>query len=167
MSPQTALAITTLEDAIHRPHRLQLKSAAVKLELELPGPRGFGKGVRLRVFDISRDGCLAVVDGPAHFEETPPAEEFRLERGPGRTYPVRRLAGVMQREDGAVTVRAGTEVVLHETSGGDREWAAIDSASVVRFTPDEQNNRLWLGFHFDRVVPEVQRDLEQLVYAAA
>jgi len=167
MSPQTALAITAFEDAIHRPHRLQLESAAVKLELELPGPRGFGEGVRLRVFDISRDGCLAVMDGPARFEETPPTEEFRLERGPGRSYPVRRLAGVVRRKDSPVTVRAGTEVVLHETSKGDREWAAIDRASVVRFTPDEQNNRLWLGFHFDRVVPEVQRNLEDLVYAAA
>jgi hypothetical protein len=37
----------------------------------------------------------------------------------------------------------------------------------VRVTPDPENNRLWLGFHFNRVVPEMQQDLDHLVYDAA
>jgi len=166
-NPAAALAITALEDTIHRPHRLQMERAPVKLELELPGERGFGKGVRLRVFDISRDGCLAVLEGPARFEETAPGEEFRLERGPDRTYPVHRLNGVVRQEASSFAIRPGTELILHDTSHDDREWAAIDGASVVRTSPDEKNNRLWLGFHFDRVVPEVQQELEELIYSAA
>lgn len=163
----TALAITTLEEAIHRPHRLQLDRTPIDLELELPGVRGFGKGVRLHVFDISRDGCLAVMKGPARFEETAPPEEFQLERGPGRTYGVRRLAGVIHREDGDFTVRPDTELVLHDTTKGDRDWAAIDSAGIVRFTPEAETGRLWLGFHFDRMAPEVQQELENRVHHAA
>jgi hypothetical protein len=165
--PAAALAITALEDTIHRPHRLQLERAPIKLELELPGERGFGKGVRLRVFDISRDGCLAVLNGPACFEETAPGEEFRLDRGGDRVYPVRRLSGVVRQEGSSFAIRPGTELILHDTSHDDREWAAIDGASVVRATPDEKNNRLWLGFHFDRVMPEVQQELEELIYSAA
>ncbi|HUW55559.1 MAG TPA: hypothetical protein VMZ92_02915 [Planctomycetota bacterium] len=166
-NPGAALAVTRLEEAIHRPHRRQLERSPLRLELELPGVRGFGEGVRLRVFDISRDGCLAVTGGPARFEETAPPRESRLDRGPGRSYAVRRLTGVLQQHDtGDFTVRPGTELLLHEVSQNDHEWAAIDSASIVRFTPDEQRNRLWLGFHFDRVVPEVQQELENLVYQA-
>ena len=59
------------------------------------------------------------------------------------------------------------ELILHETSHDDKDWAAIDGASVVRATPDQKNNCLWLGFHFDRVVPEVQQELEELIYSAA
>jgi len=166
-SPAAALAITALEDAVHRPHRLQMERNPIKLEVEIPGERGFGRGVRLQVFDISRDGCLAVLNGPARFEETTPPEEFRLDRGRDRAYPVRRLRGVVRQETSSFAIRPGMELILHETSRNDRDWAAIDGASVVRAAPDEKNNRLWLGFHFDRVVPEVQQELEELIYSAA
>ncbi|KPL04515.1 MAG: hypothetical protein AMK75_01045 [Planctomycetes bacterium SM23_65] len=167
-NPRSALAVTRFEEALHRPHRRQLERGSLKLELELPGTRGFGEGVRLRLFDISRDGCLAVTEGPARFAETAPAREFQLDRGPGRTYAVRRLTGVLTSgELGDFTVRPGTELLLHDRSKDDREWAAIDGASLVRFTSDAESGRLWLGFHFDRTVPEVQQELENLVYQAA
>lgn len=165
--PDKALAITALEEAIHRPHRLMVAGGPVSLELELPGARGFGGGIRLQVHDISRDGCLAVLREPAHFDETAPGEEFPLERGPGRTYPVRRLTGVLRRQQGALPIRVGTELILHDTCKNDREWATIDSASLVRFTTEGDGDRTWFGFHFDRVLPEVQQELEQLVYSAA
>jgi hypothetical protein len=166
-NPAAALAITALEDTIHRPHRLQMERTPIKLELEIPGERGFGRGVRLQVFDISRDGCLAVLNGPASFEETTLGEEFRLDRGGDRAYPVRRLQGVVRQETSSFAIRPGMELILHETSHDDKDWAAIDGASVVRATPDQKNNCLWLGFHFDRVVPEVQQELEELIYSAA
>jgi hypothetical protein len=119
------------------------------------------------VFDISRDGCLAVLNGPASFEETTLGEEFRLDRGGDRAYPVRRLQGVVRQETSSFAIRPGMELILHETSHDDKDWAAIDGASVVRATPDQKNNCLWLGFHFDRVVPEVQQELEELIYSAA
>jgi hypothetical protein len=163
-NPEAALAITALEDAVHRPHRRQLDRSTVRLDLELPGPRGFGRGLRLHVFDISRDGCLAVTEGPAHFEQTAAPVESHLERGKDRSYPVHRFSGIVRQGSGGISVRPGVEVMLHDASRR-REWAAIDGASVVRVTPDSKDNRLWLGFHFDRVVPEVQRDIEALVYA--
>ena len=160
-----ALAITTLEEAIHRPHRRQLDHGAMKLDLELPGPRGFGRGTRLRVFDISRDGCLAVTGGPARFEETSssPAE---LRRAAGRSFNVRRLAGTLRQGSVEWDVRPETPLVLHDASRR-IPWADIDGASIVRVSDDRASERLWLGFHFDRVVPAVQREIETLVYGAA
>ena len=40
-------------------------------------------------------------------------------------------------------------------------------ASVVRVSPDKTSNRLWVGFHFDRMLPQVQQEIETLVYGAA
>jgi hypothetical protein len=166
VDPEAALAITAVEDAVHRPHRRQLDRSAVRLDLELPGPRGFGRGLRLRVFDISRDGCLAVTEGPAQFEQTAAPVETSLERGKDRSYPVHRFSGIVRQGSADIAVHPGVEVMLHDASRR-REWAAIDGASVVRVTPDTKDNRLWLGFHFDRVVPQVQQEIEALVYGAA
>ena len=166
--PRAAVSITTLEEAMHRPRRVQLEHTPMQLEMELPGPRGFGDdAARLRVFDISRDGCLAMIEGAAHFEETAPGEEFRINRGRDRNFVAHRLSGVVQREDGGFNVQPGTEVIFYDVTNGGGEWAAVDRASVVRCSRDEENNRLWLGFHFDRVIPEVQQDIEQFVYNAA
>lgn len=164
-----ALALSTLEEAIHRPHRRQLDRTPVKLELELPGPRGFQGGgqsrTRLRVFDISRDGCLAVTEGPARFEETSAAVKS-LSRAGGRAFDVRRLSGVLRQGSAEWDVRPETSLVLHDASRRS-EWAAIDGASIVRVTPDKASNRLWVGFHFDRMMPQVQQEIEMLVYGAA
>lgn len=160
-----ALALSTLEEAIHRPHRRQLDRTPVKLELELPGPRGFGRGTRLRVFDISRDGCLAVTEGPARFEETA-AARMSLERAGGRAFDVRRLSGTLRQGSIEWDVRPETSVVLHDASRRS-EWAAIDGASVVRVSSDRATNRLWVAFHFDRMLPQVQQEIETLVYGAA
>ncbi len=163
----SALALTTLEEAIHRPHRRQIDpaKAGVKLELELPGPRGFGRGIRLPVFDISRDGCLAVTQGPARFEESS-ASVTELHRAAGRTFNVRRLAGTLRQGSAEWDVRPETALILHD-AGRSTEWAAIDGASVVRVADDRASGRLWLGFHFDRVIPAVQREIETFVYGAA
>jgi hypothetical protein len=160
-----ALAFTALEEAVHRPHRRQLEHAPVELHLELPGPRGFGRenSVRLRVFDISRDGCLAVTEGPAAFNQTA-ASPARLDRAGGRSFTVNRLSGVLRQGSLEWDVRPDTALVLHDASRR-VEWAAIDGASVVRVQPDRATNRLWVGFHFDRVVPEVKQEIEALVYA--
>ncbi|HUU43592.1 MAG TPA: hypothetical protein VMX57_07425, partial [Planctomycetota bacterium] len=164
--PSAALAITTLEEAMHRPRRVQLERTNVQLELALPGPRGFDDhGVRLRVFDISRDGCLALIEGAARFLETAPGEAFRIPRGHGHSYVSHRLSGVIQRDGDGLDVRAGTEVIFYDATGA--EWAAVDRASIVRASRDDAGDRLWLGFHFDRVVPQVQQDIEQFVYNAA
>ena len=167
MRPTIAKIMTNLEEAIHRPHRLQLDRVSRKMELELPGKLGFGDGPRLRVHDISRDGCLAVLDGPADFEQTDQPQVLKLNRGPDRTYMVNRLTGIVKNGNGSFGVKPEMSLLFHGTNDTDDEYVAVDNASVVRCTNEKGGNRLWLGFYFDRMVPEVREKIEDMVYNAA
>jgi hypothetical protein len=42
----------------------------------------------------------------------------------------------------------------------------IDEASLVRWSEDPASGRLWLAFHFDKVIPKVQKELDRLVSTA-
>jgi hypothetical protein len=119
----------------------------------------------MRVHDISRDGCLVSIDAPASFEETAPGAGFELDRGNGRVYNTRRLTGVLRTDGGEITIGPNTPVLLR--TDPESEWTTVDGASIVRSSFDAKGNRLWLGFHFDRMIPEAAHEIEQFVYNAA